>query len=55
MDEWFKAGKFVAPWGEDMIVEEGDLLAVPHPKGGEVYRIEQKAFAQTYMRDHEYK
>ena len=53
MDEWFKAGRFMASWGEEMLVEEGDILAVPHPNGGEVYRIEQKAFEQTYTQDHD--
>lgn len=36
---------FVASWGEEMIIEEGDYLI---KKGNEYYRIEKGAFANTY-------
>ena len=45
---YFPAGQFIAPWGSTMIVEEGDFLAMPFPTGGELYRIERKAFEKTY-------
>ena len=31
-----------------MAVDENDMIAVPWPNGGEVYRIERIAFQQTY-------
>lgn len=40
---------FMAPWGEEMICNQGDYLA--NPVGGEptdVYRIEKNTFLQTY-------
>jgi hypothetical protein len=40
---------FEAPWGESMLLEEGDWIA--SPVGGEpddIYRIEREAFAGTY-------
>jgi len=59
--DWFRSGmdkghnesdsaEFVAPWGERMLVEEGDFLATTYPPDGkgEVYRIETSAFAVTY-------
>ena len=41
---------FVAPWGEKMIVESGDRVAMPdksNPK--DLYRIEKGAFELTYV------
>lgn len=57
--QYFPAGKFMASWGESMVVEEGDYLAAPAPPDDsglpndvtEVYRIEADAFAQTYKRE----
>mmetsp|Transcript_981 Transcript_981/g.2492 ORF Transcript_981/g.2492 Transcript_981/m.2492 type:complete len:199 (+) Transcript_981:60-656(+) len=46
------AHSFVAAWGEEMIVEVGDFLALPHPDGGEIYRIEKNAFGKTYAPMH---
>ena len=45
--------KFVASWGEEMIVDDGDYLATPCnliPLGfdDEVYRIERTVFNETY-------
>lgn len=40
--------KFVATWGEEMIVRDGDMLAIPLPKKKEIYRIAAKEFAETY-------
>jgi len=40
---------FEAPWGESMLLEEGDWIA--NPVGGkpdDIYRIEREAFAGTY-------
>ena len=48
MQQWFPKQKFIASWGEPMAVEENDMIAVPWPNGGEIYRIEQIAFQQTY-------
>ena len=42
------AGKLVASWGSTMVVSPGDYLAMPHPAGGELYRIERTAFENTY-------
>lgn len=40
---------FKAPWGEDMLVQKGDMIVSTNPKGGDdIYRIEKKAFAATY-------
>ena len=44
----FPAGQFMASWGSVMEVRAGDFLAMPFPAGGELYRIEEKAFASTY-------
>ncbi len=44
----FPAGKFMAPWGSEMIIEPGDWLATTVPLANEVYRIEQNAFRKTY-------
>lgn len=49
-------GKFLAAWGSEMLVEDGDFLCAPAPPGetgppasvNEIYRIEKTAFAQTY-------
>jgi hypothetical protein len=46
----FPAGQFIASWGSPMIVQSGDFLAMPFPAGGEVYRIEKTAFANTYSK-----
>jgi len=59
LHEFFPQGKFIAPWGEEMLVEVDDFLACPVPGDGvgkpaslgEVYRIEKGAFAQTYMKE----
>lgn len=37
--------EFIAPWGEKMLVCEGDML---NTKEGDIYRIEKTAFAKTY-------
>ena len=42
--------QFAASWGEAMRVEPGEYLALPFPAGGEIYRIEAAAFANTYCR-----
>lgn len=47
----FPAGAFIAAWGSPMLVEPSDYLATPHPGGGEIYRIEAAAFANTYGPD----
>jgi hypothetical protein len=56
----FPKGKFIAVWGAEMCVEDGDFLAAPMPPANrsmpnlvvtEVYRIEKDAFNQTYMKD----
>lgn len=59
LDKHLPSGKFIAAWGAPMLVEEGDYLAAPAPPDAsgppdavtEVYRIEAKAFAQTYKRE----
>ena len=47
-EESFPENSFMASWGEAMLVEPGDWLAAPAPQGGEVYRIENQTFSQTY-------
>ena len=47
-DASFPSSSFMAAWGEPMRMEPGDFLCMPSPAGGEVYRIEKDAFAQTY-------
>jgi len=40
---------FLAPWGEAMICEPGDMIAMPErSKTDDIYRIERGAFARTY-------
>lgn len=41
--------KFEAPWGESMLIEDGDFLAQSE-KGNydDIYRIEKEAFKRTY-------
>ena len=46
----FPESSFMAAWGAPMLVEAGDILACPHPDGGEIYRIEATAFSHTYAR-----
>lgn len=40
--------EFTAAWGEKMIVKNGDYLATTDKNVPEVYRIEKKAFHETY-------
>lgn len=40
--------KFVAPWGAEMLCENGDMLARTIGKKNDIYRIEKDAFAVTY-------
>lgn len=40
--------KFVAPWGEDMIVNPGDYIGTNVLGSNEFYRVEKDAFAVTY-------
>jgi len=44
---------FAAPWGEDMVLKDGDFLASPYPVDDptDVYRIAKKEFHQTYRLD----
>ena len=43
---------FEAPWGEDMLLEAGDWLARPTDGAqDDIYRIERRAFEQTYSED----
>eukprot|EP00931_Biecheleriopsis_adriatica_P088980 TRINITY_DN63192_c0_g1_i1.p1 TRINITY_DN63192_c0_g1~~TRINITY_DN63192_c0_g1_i1.p1 ORF type:complete len:184 (-),score=53.30 TRINITY_DN63192_c0_g1_i1:13-564(-) len=50
--EHFPEGKFMASWGEPMVVEVGDFLASGTTLGDgrivEIIRIEKDAFSQTY-------
>lgn len=40
---------FDAPWGEEMLVENGDIIAVADLSNmDDIYRIQKDAFAQTY-------
>lgn len=41
---------FPAPWGENMICNNGDYLCATLEKPSEVYRIEKGAFFQTYKK-----
>jgi hypothetical protein len=43
--------KFEAPWGEDMLVNEGDFLCSPSKYDlSDLYRIEKGAFKETYKK-----
>ena len=44
----FPAGKFMAQWGSEMMIEPGDWLTTTAPLADEVYRIERIAFSNTY-------
>jgi len=42
-------GAFIAPWGEKMLVEEGDPIVMQYPLGNtEIYRVEDNVFGITY-------
>lgn len=43
---------FEAPWGEKMILSEGDFLARPYPVDDEedIYRIEKQEFSFSYQK-----
>ena len=42
---------FEAPWGEMMVVENGDMIAVTSLSDlNDIYRIEKNAFLKTYMK-----
>jgi len=43
-----QAFTFVAPWGEEMIVNPGDYIATPAIGSSDIYRIERNAFLATY-------
>lgn len=45
--------QFNAPWGENMILKDGDFLANPYPIDDptDIYRIAKKEFHQTYRMD----
>ncbi len=47
-----KSFKFIASWGEEMLVNDGDYLASTSLTSpvDEVYRIEKKVFAKTYKK-----
>jgi hypothetical protein len=41
--------RFMAPWDEEMLCEDGDYIARPIPgKPEDIYRIEKETFNQTY-------
>ena len=42
--------KFEAPWGSDMILEDGDFLGSPYPEVDltNIYRVARREFFQTY-------
>lgn len=44
----FPQGKFIAPWGSEMLIAPNDYLATPYPVANEIYRIEEHAFDTTY-------
>lgn len=42
---------FDAPWGEPMLVEDGDYIAVADINNlDDIYRIEQESFKKTYKK-----
>jgi hypothetical protein len=40
---------FVAPWGENMIVNPGDYIGATEIGSDQIYRIEKSAFADSYV------
>lgn len=42
--------KFIAAWGEEMQLHDGDMLCMPLPKKDEIYRVAAKEFSETYRR-----
>lgn len=56
IDTHFPENHFIAPWGEPMRVNPGDMLCVPlddsHQVVEQIYRIDRQAFHQTYAPDH---
>mmetsp|Transcript_869 Transcript_869/g.2809 ORF Transcript_869/g.2809 Transcript_869/m.2809 type:complete len:163 (+) Transcript_869:189-677(+) len=47
----FPSGRFMAPWGESMVVNSGDSLVIPFPSASEIYRIGAAEFEATYEPD----
>jgi len=44
--------KFKAPWGEDMLVETGDMIGIPElTDPSNIYRIQIDQFLATYKKD----
>jgi hypothetical protein len=46
---FFPHQKFVAKWGETMVIHAGDIIAAPHPLLDEVYRIARLVFEKSYQ------
>ena len=40
--------EFESPWGDTMIIHEGDMLVSPDEEISQAYRIEKEAFKATY-------
>lgn len=47
---YFPTNKFMGKWGAAIEVGPSDLLAMPHPSGGEVYAIKNELFHKSYAR-----
>jgi hypothetical protein len=39
---------FIATWGEEMVLKDGDMIGTPLPGKNEVYRIAKAEFLSTY-------
>ena len=52
-EEWGMASEihFVASWGEEMVLKDGDMIATPLPQMDEIYRIAAKEFGETYEKE----
>ena len=48
VNEHFPARQFMGKWGSPVSVEPGDALAMPFPKGGEVYLIRKSLLSSSY-------
>ena len=44
----FPAGKLIGKWGGEVTVSASDYIVMPYPSGGEIYRIQECLFKQSY-------
>lgn len=51
IQKFFPLGQFVGKWGGAVKIQPGDALALPFPKGDEIYVVASRLFDRTYRAD----